>query len=625
MSAPIIIDQFEFTDEKPLFRIIVQDADGRQREVLPTNLRQDEDTLQGKTRSLTFSGIGIRITVTLIREEAEVIGSIEVRPTNGVLIREVRFPVITWRPVESFDNLLMSTAWGDNIERPTKAIRERCGGELTYIYPSELAMQYMALHNSARCVYLSRYGLSDESFRLAAKSLKDDELELTVVHYPFVRSGSWQSPECAFAVLPGGWHAAADLYSSHMREKFNPPDVPKWMREDFHGWVQVGLAFEGDKVLYRFADLPKLFRRVQQIGLNTMHIYGWSGHGFDTEYPDYNINPRLGTEDDFRCAMDEIRAMGGHAILYTNGRLVDPASIFYKEKGGDKAICLQENGEPYVERYGTSVEFRIACPACESYREYLAEQIAKIAGDFHAHAIQIDQISCNPGYLCFDKSHPHPTPSTNFLPGVTAELAKIRETHKAIDPDFFTWCEGCHERYGQFYDVNQGHGEEFTWQIGESIPEQFKFNYPHYIVTGISDGIQKLCHTFAQGKPFDFHIKELDEPTFANLVKELVAVRKACPEYFLRGVFRDNVGIETSGKTRAFVIHGENGTLVNLWSPGLAPDQRADASIKIPNADWPPQPVYPSDLSIRPNGSWWEISWTGPVATIITTRTGKDI
>ncbi len=620
-ASEINISEFEFNNEKPLFRVTLQDANGKQRVVLPTNLQQDADTLQGKIRTLVFSAIDLRISVTLIHEDSEVIGSIEVQPNNKVLVREVRFPVITWQPVEPFDSLLMSTAWGDNIERPTKTIRERCGGELTYIYPSELAMQYMALHNPARCVYLSRYGVSDESFRLAAKSLKDDELELAVVHYPFVQSGNWRSPQCAFAVLTGGWHAAADLYSSHMRDKFNPPNIPKWMHEDFHGWVQVGLAFEGDKVLYRFDDLPKLFRKVQQIGLNTIHIYGWSGHGFDTEYPDYNINPKLGSEVDLRNAMDAIHTMGGHAILYTNGRLIDPASTFYKEKGGDKAICLQENGEPYIERYGTSVEFRIACPTCESYRDYLAEQVAKIASELHAHAIQIDQISCNPGYLCFDKNHPHPTPSTNFLPGITAELAKIRETHKAIDPDFFTWCEGCHERYGQFYDVNQGHGEEFTWQIGESIPEQFKFNYPHYIVTGISNGIQKLCHTFAQGKPFDFHIKELDEPAFANLVQELVAVRKAHPEYFLRGVFRHNVGIETSVKIRVFVIHSENGILVNLWSPGLEPNQRADASIKILGIDWPPQPVYPSDLSIQTNGSWWEVSWTGPVATMITTRT----
>lgn len=633
-SEPMILDfpdfecAFEFTDDKPLFRIIAQAAEGlaEPTEITPADFSNMERSVHGDITSLVFSGQPysgerrMQVTVAFRRTPEEVLASIELDLGGGILIREVRFPHIVWEPVESFDNLLISTAWGDNIERPTKTIRERKGGEMTYIYPSELAMQYMALHNPARCVYISAYSLSDESLSLCAKTLSDTEMALSVNHYPFVSSGVWKSPECGFAVLPGGWHAAADLYSSHMADKFKAPDVPEWMRDGFHGWMQVGLGFVGKEPKIKFRNLPDVFKRAQAVGLNTVHIYGWAGHGFDTEYPEYNVNPKLGTEDDLRAAMDEIKSMGGHAILYINGRLVDPDTEFFKHKGGDKSICLKEDGEPYIERYGTPVDFRIACPVCEAYQDQIAGEVRKIAQDFRAHAIQIDQISCNTGFLCFDSKHSHPTPATNFLPGVSRMLSKVRETHRAINPDFFTWCEGCHERFGQFYDVNQGHGEAFTWQIGESIPEQFKYNYPDYIVTGLAENMQKLCYSFAQGKPFDFHMGQLDDAEFAGLLKAFVDVRKSNPEYFLHGVFRDSVGLEVNTGVRAFRIDRRDGggVLMNVWIPGAGANNKSRASLRVAGGG-PSRPriIYPTDLSVTPNGEWLDLSWTGPVATMI--------
>ena len=436
--------------------------------------------------------------------------------------------------------------------------------------------------------------------------------------YPVVEKGAWRSPECGFAVLPGGWHAAADLYSSHMRASFKPPDVPDWMRRGFHGWVQVPMGFEGGKIQRRFSDLPATFSRIKQIGFDVMHVYGWAGRGFDTKYPEYDVNPALGTVDEFRRALEAVRTMGGRTILYINGRLVDPSTGFYR-RGGKDAVCLQEDGSPYIERYGTSVRFRIACPACQAYREQIIGKVRRIVQDYGADAIQIDQISCNPGFLCFDRRHPHPTPATNFLPGVSEMLSGLRKVHKPINPEFFTWCEGCHERYGQFYDVNQGHGEAYSWQIGESLPEQFRYTYPHYIVTGLCTSLQRLCHTFAQGKPFDLPIEYLDDASIAAMASELIAVRKAYPEYFAGGVFRDSAGLEISQGARGYLIERQDGGagLVNVWVPGAAPGARSRASIRLMDCMGPAKPAFPSDLTIGTDGSWLELTWQGPVATLV--------
>lgn len=618
---------FEFNEKKPLFSITAQAPQGLAdlTEITPDDFPDVEKKVDGDTTVITFTGNpysgsrSMRVVVTLRRDGDEVLGSIELDLGGGFLVRVVRFPNIVWEPVEPFDKLLMSSAWGDNIERPTKTIRDLRGGEHSYIYPSELSMQYMTLHNPGKCVYISAYSLSDESFTLSARSIDDRTLAMSVNHFPFIEKGVWKSPECGFAILPGDWHAAADLYRSHMADKFQVPDVPEWMRNEFHGWVQVGMHFEGKEPNFKFKDLPDVYRRIQETGINTMHLFGWCGHGHDTEYPEYNPDPALGTRDELIKALDEIKSMGGHPILYTNARLIDPATDFYKHGGGKEVMCVNENGEPYIERYGTTPEFRMACPVCKAYQDKMVSEVGKIVYEFKPSAIQMDQVSCNYAFFCYNRSHPHPTPNTNFLPGLGELLQKIRQVHKPVDPDFFTWCEGCHERFGQYYDVNQGHGEEFTWQIGESTPEQFKYNYPDFIVTGICDGIQKLCHTYAQGKPFDFHLKQMNDLEFTDLAKQLVLVRKAYSDYFLHGVFRDNVGAEATGNARIFVINSKDGRgkLVNVWMPGTGLNVPVKSSIRVIDRGSSYKVAYPSEVKVTENGDWLNLEWNGPVATLI--------
>lgn len=615
---------FEFDDHRPLFRLIVRSSDQRAHTatLTPADFDRVERIEDGYAARLTFSEprgtSALTVTVELHRSGSEITGSLQVESDGGLIVREAQFPYVVWEQVEAFDSLLMSTSWGDNIQRPTDTIRERCGGKISYIYPSMLAMQYMVLHNPGRSVYISAYSTSDESFIMTAECLPRESLALSINHFPFLSKGMWRSPEVGVAVLEGGWHAAADLYRSHMGDKFAAPDSPQWMKDGFHGWVQVGMKHEGKPANFHYSDLPGIFRRIQDTGLDTMHVFGWNGCGHDTEYPDFNTNPELGTSQDLRRSLDEIRAMGGHAILYTNGRLVDPESDYYHSEGGDQCVCLNEDGEPIIERYGTTPEFRIVCPVCGSYQDYLLAQIDKIMRDYGAHAIQIDQISCNWGSLCFDDRHPHPTPASNFLPGLSTMLSRIRKLHKDADPDFFTWCEGCHERFGQFYDVNQGHGEEFTWQVGESTPEQFKYNYPDYPVTGISDGIQKLCYTFAQGKPFDFHLPNLDDPRFVGLLKSFISVRKHEPDYFLRGIFRDNAGLSISDGARAFRIDKRDGSgsLVNIWIPGLTPGREAATSLRFAEHHKACRTIYPDSLTVERDGSWLDLRWQEPVAVV---------
>lgn len=631
-------EKLVFADDSIVFGLEIQDTDNQTIRLTSVDFELQECKDECEKTVLRFNRkdnaipYNMDVQIDFIKKNKEILGTISVKLHGNIVVKRVQFPYVEYDKVNTFDSLLMSTPWGDNITRPTRTIKQysdaksdfwlydyvKCGeNEVIYSYPSIMAMQYMVLHNTSRSLYLACYGTGDDTMTFNAKVKGKHCLALSINHYPFIKEGTWESSSCSIALLKGDWHSAADLYSYNMKDKFVSPDIPGWMKEGWHGWVGVRMRSEGAEPSYRYCDLPAIFEKVKAVGMNTLQITGWAYNGFDTMYPDFRHDPLLGTPEEFKQALVDIKAMGGHGILYTNGRLVDPRSEFYKN-GGDQCLCVNEQGEPYIETYNTSAEFRIACPACEEYGSYVAKEIENMILKYGAHAAQIDQISCNYAYFCFDKNHPHKTPASNFLPGITKELKAIREVHKKLDENFFTWIEGCHERFGQFYDVHQGHGEELTWSLGEAVPEQFSYNYPDYIVTGFSKNLQQLCHSYIQGKPFDVSIRNFEDKDFLNLLKDLVAVRKKYKEYFVNGRLRHHKGIDGMRNVKAQILEKSDGSglLLNLWQQGAEPGEECSAAIVNPKQDWAVKQVYPQELTI-PKSNVTEIKWVGPVATII--------
>lgn len=564
---------------------------------------------------------GLRVTLDFRRLEKEVETRLVLESSGGARIERVRYPIVDVQPTYHFDTLLMSHPMGDAMHYPNRVIGARMGGEAVYRYPATLSMQYMVLYNGGRSYYLSAYSTGGETFEHSAGTHRNG-LRLSCYWYPFLDEGRWRSPPCGISVLPGGWHSSADLYRGRMGRIFQPPPLPEWMRESFHGWMQV--SFKGARMdpPFRFTDIPELYARVEELGLNVLHIFSWGQGGFDNDYPLRYPSPNNGTTEELRAAMDEVRARGGHVVLYTNGRLIDPDTPFFAELGGHKGIAMTEGWEPYVERYAGNT-FYVACPTAPIFQDALFDNFRRMITEYHNNAAQIDQIGVTPACLCFNTGqHPHTTPANNWLDATDAMLKRIHDYYRANDPDFFVWCEGTNERFGRYYEVHQSHGEEGWWTPGDSLPEQFRYTYPDYLLTGISDDIQMMCHTHGQGKPFDFNLRRLDDPEWVDLLKKLVAARKAEPAYFLRGLFRDTVGVDAAGEhVRCWRIDRRDapGTLVNVWARGRDAQATASARVRLPPEarGWRVRAVYPADLTIHPDGQWLDLDWMGPIATII--------
>lgn len=153
------------------------------------------------------------------------------------------------------------------------------------------------------------------------------------------------------------------------------------------------------------------------------------------------------------------------------------------------------------------------------------------------------------------------------------------------------------------------------------MPEMLHYTYPTYLCTGSSYSLDGLCHTYGQGKPFDIHYgPRLSDPVYTRLLKDFVCLRKQEPDYFSRGVFKDTVGVTVAGHDvrywRIDAVAGR-GMLVNLWARGRTSNDKCDDAIRLPDGMTRMRTVYPSSLRAEKSGDWYNLMWTGPVATLV--------
>lgn len=564
---------------------------------------------------------------------AETLSTISVQHNGSGSVRSVQYPIEEYRELATFDRLLMSSAWGDDIPRPSKTIHDVSTStsirfdqdyiryrpdEIIYFYPSIMAMQYMTVYNPARTRYLATYSTADETMTFHAKSTGKYSLELFVTHYPFLKKERWVSPECGRANLEGGWHCAADLYRSHMAECFLAPDTPEWLDGEYHGWCEYGIKYEKEAPRAQFSQLEKIYQKeCEALGMNHLFLVGWHDNGHDTQFPRYLPCEQVGTAEELRAGIESIHRRGGRVSLYTNARLIDIYGDFYRE-GGKNAVSLDETGKEYHEDYHTESLYAVSCPGCPEYAQHMAEIAERISGEYGADGMFVDQISCNLDPFCYNPDHGHTKPSNNFLPGVETELTGLTRAARKRNPAFHTFAEGCHERLGQFYDVNQGHGEEYTWQIGRSLPEQFLYTYPNRIVTGICGDKQQLYHAMAQFKALDIKSECRADPSNHPLVKRYISLRKKYPDYFFQAEFLDDEGFLYEKGIRLFAVRARNGsTAVCLWKPGAAEETSCRAKVYLPDGVHQLSPLPFSKTEFTYENGWAEVTWTGALTYFI--------
>ncbi|MGA3327599.1 MAG: DUF6259 domain-containing protein, partial [Terriglobia bacterium] len=290
----------------------------------------------------------------------------------------------------------------------------------------------------------------------------DEPVGLTMgwLNFPYARKGTSKFGPVALQVHPGDWHEGSVLYRHWFDQHFQVRRRPTWLRKEM-AWQSVIISNCEDQVLYRFRDWPKLAADAKKYDVTTFEILGWNVGGIDRGYPQYTPDPRLGTREEFRKALAEIRRIGVHPLLFANIQVADTATPLFKDKLHRYAVngrwapdyLLMGWGEGTISaRMGpTRSNMTLISPSHPEYRKLLVDQFVERVKD-GGQGFQFDKAGMTGG-LDFNPNLPT-SPDRSLPQGVLQAYADIAAQTREVDPEVAIASEMFWDRAFPFVDVS---------------------------------------------------------------------------------------------------------------------------------------------------------------------------
>lgn len=450
----------------------------------------------------------------------------------------------------------------------------------TFSYPGYMSMGWMDVFNPKADVGYyyalhdleTRFCLLDVELRPfhntasvgdswpTAEEAQEEPLGLTTgwVNFPYSKNGTFQAGSVAFEAHKGDWHGASGIYRSWFDQHF-PIQRPKsWLRQE-NAWQSIILFNGEDVVHHRFNDLPKLAADAKKYGITTFEILGWNIGGIDRGYPQYRPDPRLGTVEEFRKALADMRAMGVHPLIFTNIQVADTATKVFRDSLKQYAVDglwapnwqLFGWGEGTISaRAGlTESEMTLVSPSHPEYREYLMKQYLELVRD-GGEGFQFDKATLL-FWLDFNPRLPV-SPDKSLVSGILKLYEEVLSKGRAINPRLSVASETWLDRTFQYVDVSY-------LRMGEiDMPStSLRYTFPEWTSTifGESPGdFNPMNNGMRYGLVWDLAPRHYNDSVdekltrpLARYVRELIRIRKKFADLLFYGRFNDAMGASVRG------------------------------------------------------------------------------
>lgn len=457
--------------------------------------------------------------------------------------------------------------------------------ECTYSGPC--SMLYMELCNPTlnMGIYLTcrNDALRLKAIRAATYGRACPGMSLSMVHFPHLHGGTWQSEECVLALFEGDWHWGADDYRTWRQSVASPvierKHRPDWFMESAGLVAHYDFKYQGGGIVHHFADIPALLTQAQEMGLNHLLLSGWNKDGFDNGFPMYTPDPDLGTEEELKAALKTVHERGGHVAFYINSRL---CNVRYQELEAfwhDNAL-MHADGSLMTENYGADdLTFACMCAGAAPWQEKLMHTVDYLTNQIGADSMYLDQLGMADGLPCHNEGHAHGARTDAWNQGYEKTLAGIRKNYQE---------DGVALIYEGASDIHaRGVSGQLisTMFFPGAMPELFKYTFPDDVLvdmmnpawrSGMRPATVAQKSTFLLYRAFCvgsyFWVYDLEEDNSFRYdaeqydrLKRVIALRTAWLKSYGHGIFKDTVGIEDLPKqSKAIVKHFEieNGMLL---------------------------------------------------------------
>lgn len=437
-------------------------------------------------------------------------------------------------------------------------------------YSGEASMLWMDLYKPGErqgfYITCRHDGTAMKSLRMESFGKSDPGVGLAIIHRPAIQEGCWESEECVLALHSGDWHWAADDYREWF-SSLNRPNYgyhrPEWFLKSPGLMAHYDFQYQGGGIIHTFKDIPQLLTEAEKMGFNHLLLSGWNEDGFDFGFPHYQPNHKLGTEQELKDAVAEVKRRGGHVSFYINSRLCNTGFEDVKQRVQDSAV-MQRNGKLWIEKYGADdISFASLCIGDKVWRDELAETVRYLTRDIGADSMYLDQFAMATSVKCYHPGHvDHQGNPCAWNQGYLKLLKKMISDYNPEGMGLLY--EGCNDSFGPYSSGQLV--SELHCPLGGRMPQIYKYTFPDQILADMMNprrhsamrpemvarhSTELLHNAFTMGAYLWCYDLEYDnnwrnDPEQLMRLKKQVALRKAWLEKYGQGTFVDTVGILSS-------------------------------------------------------------------------------
>jgi hypothetical protein len=415
----------------------------------------------------------------------------------------------------------------------------------------------------------------------------EERMHLRWMHFPFVQPGeTWESGE--YVVMPhaGDWYAGAKAYQRFAAQAY-PYNAPQRIREAL-AVRSVWPAVRNAPPTFPISQLPEYAEELTdpELGITELILWHW---WLKNGYPIF-LDPRLGTEDEFRTAIQQCTDMGVPVVFFVSHHLVRDT-----DETDPKWLHLNAAMQPVEDNwtYGRDFLPLFQVPFIGTHAMLAGSALSRGWREEGWRNYQ-EILDRGAAGICFDvfgaRKDPNFNPAIDGRPDEEGEkllefAERAREMIHAVNPD--GTFSGEH-----IADVNVP-VLDYTWewkngyQLADAGP--FRYVFPHYrLNANVNDHPRSAIVGFMEGALLNVIPGNMrsfllrDCPELTAMLRKLTPLRRRFLRYFTEGQYRFMEGLTVHGGRARLYTH-DDAVLVIAINPT---DTAADVTISVDPALW---------------------------------------
>lgn len=410
-----------------------------------------------------------------------------------------------------------------------------------------------------------------------------------------------------FIVTPytGTWHKGVDIYKKWRATWFVAPHRAEWLNH-VNAWQQLQINSSESRINFKIKDLYKYVDECKQNGVDAIQLTGWTKGGQDRGLPSHDLDPRLGTIDEFKKAIADAKKKGVKILLFTKFTWADLTTDYHGQylrhlawtQALDTCVHPGYNYNTYTQLIGVNTRrFGIFCMMDKELRDKLHTEFQKCL-DLNAPGMVYDENQHHAGaVLCFNPNHGHKVPGFIYK-GADLLGREFYEMCQKSNPDFLMVGEGPYDLQTQYYSTytrGEYNHEPVLRYIDSDVPITFMVT-DHDDRNRINACVANRYSISYEPRNFKGHLNEF--PRTLAYGQRVDKLRKLYEEVLWNGEFRDIIGADVTGKNIRYSVFCNKKTgkkAVVVYNVDM--DKANIAKIRLENSTTPLVMVSPDHLS----------------------------